>query len=333
MIIAGVEIIACPHCKLFYQKPIIASFNTFGAEYYSDGYVDGLMIPKFVSMVKCRKCNAFFSTKEAVKIGEMIQDEDSEIFPAEWKKAIKLQDYKIKIKELEEALDSEFCNNRKTEIEVRTMLLQSYNHAWRHEFNLNNSHLEHPGFVENIRRLLDLHKDGASQESFLYFAELYREMGEFDSCIQLLDEMKTDKKNLIDAKENIYSHAKLKDARVINFSATAVKREYKCNDCGHSLILFDLDKLPTLQDYKYFRCKTENRVFNAPVKKRNPAPYYSSNIFRRLFRSEKFYREYIPIRQIICPYCNGKNTEPFSLSQKCIQCNKGNYKPAKWFEN
>lgn len=333
MTVAGFEIIACPACRELYKQPIIMSFNTFFAIYYSDGYMDGAGIPNFTPVIKCRNCAKFFKRQEAEKIGEILYDEGWDSYPAEWQNAIDIDSCQLTEEELEEALNNGFCTNEETETTLRYHLLHAYNHAWRKLKSYGkNEQLEHAGFMANCNRLLDLLEKSSEPEQELLIADLYRQTGNFEKCLDILErignKLKDEKRQRL---EQIYSQAKMRDAKVINFNVTAVKKEFRCNQCGHSLILFDHDRLLKFMDYRYFICKPENRVFNAAMKKINQEPYHSSGLLNRLFRRRRTWKEFVPAGKIHCPHCKSGRVEPFTTSQKCMQCGTGSYKTVKWF--
>ena len=332
MTVAGFDIIACPSCRELYKQPIIMSYNTFFASYYSDGYMDGAGIPNFTPVIKCRNCAKFFKRQDAEKIGEMLYDEGLDSYPAEWQNAIDIDSCQLTAEELEEALQTDLCENRENELTMRTLLLERYNDVYRNTMSRSNYQLQRPEFINNIKRLLEITERDDKPEGQLMMAELHREVGEFDACLKILDGLDAgEKRNIREMKEKIYSQAKIGDAGVINFSITAIKKEFRCNKCSHSLILFDLNKLITLSKYKYFRCITENIVFNAPTMEKNPEPAFYESPLKRIFVFWKTYREYIPVKQISCSQCGGTHVESFRPMQKCLQCGKGKYKPVQWF--
>lgn len=334
MTILGEEIIACSHCGKAYRQPIIGSFNTFLATFYSDGYLEGSGIPNFVPVVKCAKCSAFFLRHKAQVIGEMMEGEDKEQYPKEWKNAANLREYRITAPELEEALSSDFGREGKNEYTLRYQLLHAYNHAWRNrEAPSKGNQLENAGFMANAVRLIDMLEKKEDPDQLLFIADLYRQTGNFEKCLSILEGMwnlpKGEKRKQL---EQIYSQAKIKDPMVLDFDFTAVKKEYSCSRCGESIFLFDLDKIISSLDFRHFRCIPENRVFNASMLKSNPLPYYSSSIFKRLFRRKKAWQQFVPAGKIHCPHCKTDRVEPFSTSQKCIYCGKGRYRAVKWFQ-
>jgi hypothetical protein len=62
----------------------------------------------------------------------------------------------------------------------------------------------------------------------------------------------------------------VKDVKVFNIDNIGIKMEYKCSICNDSMILPDLKKLDNGPEHKHFRCKRDNKVFDAPLKMVNP---------------------------------------------------------------
>jgi len=332
MTIAGYEILNCPFCTQTYKKIVIASFNTFDIKPYSDGYVDG-NIPQshFPSVIKCinKKCGQFFTLKEPKVIAEIGKDEyDTE----EWKQAQHLSSYKIEISELYEALVNDFCNNPENEKTVRLLLLRKLNDIFRENRKYQLSEIEAKNYISNIDKLIRFSQDDLSASGKIFLAELYREKGDFNSCIEILNTVTSEDENEKIVKEKVYSQAKVRDNKVFNLHLAAPKKEYQCNKCGHNIILFDLTKMNSNSKYQHYKCNNDKTIFNAHSKERNPKPYYKLNFFQKLFKLKKPYEHMTTRENIPCPSCTKSNVEIFNPdAQKCVQCGNGNYKSVKWF--
>ena len=334
MTITGDKIVACPRCASVYKNHIIGSYNTFGAIPYSDGHTEGIL-PNFISVIKCHNttCNFFFQLNDAKVLGEILKDDTKESFPDNWVTATTLYNYRIERAELEEALETEFSSNRSNEILVRTLLLRRFNDAFREDRTWQLSENDKIKFENNLDRLIELNKTEKSDTAQLFLAELYRERGDFASCIELLKKIKNKAGSANKVKEKIYSQAKVKDAVVFNLYHAVVKIEYQCNSCNESVILFDLAKLDTKMDYQYFRCQTENIIFSAPFQMENPEEFYELTFWQKLFTSKKSYEALISCKDVICTQCNTSNVNQFNPKKdSCIQCKSGNYQPIKWFD-
>ena len=331
MKISGYEIISCPYCSQLYRNQIIASYNTFDSSYFSDGYLEGPFIPNMPSIIKCvdKNCGKFFNIQET-KI--MAKVDYQKYVTSEWKHAFYLAGYKIGIKELEEALAIGFCKDEQDEINVRIRLLRRYNDFFRQDKNYKFPSEKKEAFLRNIDRLIELHENESTTGAKLFLAELYREKSDLDLCMEILNGITNENEDEKTIKEKIYSQAKIKDDKVFNVKVIVIKKEFRCNNCGDSFILFDLSKMNNSLNYKYYRCRIENRVFNAASKENNPGSYYRLTRLQKLFRIKKPYQDTIPRKNIVCPTCNGTDLEIFNPeNQNCIKCGHGNYDVVKWF--
>ena len=168
--------------------------------------------------------------------------------------------------------------------------------------------------VQNIDRIIELAKETSLEIDALLLAELYREKGDFNSCIQLLKGINGGKEYYQSIKEKVYSQAMVKDDKVFDISAVGIKMEYKCNNCEDSLVLFDLSKHKSKLEYKHYICKIENRVFNSQSKIRN-----SEGVL-------------VKKKEIVCPCCDAILVEEFHAeTDNCIKCSIGKYNSVVWF--
>ena len=327
------EITPCPHCAKLYKKRAIVSYNTFGATIFSDGHVDG-MIPNFVSIIKCSNetCSKFFDLVEQEAIGEISKDEFGKTNNEEWVNATEITNYVIETKSLEDALKTDFIKNVKNEIKVRTLLLRRYNNKFRENRKNTFSEQELILFTSNAKRLIELLKNSFTTNELLFLAELQREIGDFDASINTICNIKNENTNEKVIKEKVFSQAKLKDSIVFNVNMVAIKMEYQCISCNHTLVLFDLEKINNTLDYKHYRCKDENIIFSAASKSRNQNEFYKLNLFQKTFKTKIPYQEILINKEIYCPNCNKSETELFNPEKdKCISCKEGHYIKVKWF--
>lgn len=333
MTIAGFEIVECPHCQELYKKRIIGSFGTYGADFYSDGHIGSSFIPESLNIIKCinKACGKFFRIKEARVIAEL---QNNDFNNPQWKDTHYLAGYKISAAELEEALEKGFCQSEGEEMQIRIMLLKRYNDWVRSDKRLDFPPDEKRKHLANIDKLLEMAiEDLSNINRMLFRAELYREKGDFDSCIQTLQKVKTDDENQVRQMQKLFSQAKVKDDRVAILSQIAIKKEYQCNQCGNDLILFDLSKLNSPYAYKHYRCKRENIVFSAPSKEDNPEEPYHLNFWQKSLRTKTPFERFIQRDKVYCTSCSKIDTEPFNPDEeKCIACHSGSYVPVKWFD-
>jgi hypothetical protein len=235
---------------------------------------------------------------------------------------------------MEEALEQGFCRSAEEELKIRTLLHIRYNDWVRSDRSLNFPPDVKAKFLANIEKLLELIPEApATISRMLFRAELYREKGDFNNCIQSLKGLKIDDEDMVRNIQKIFSQAKVKDDRVVNLGDVAIKKEYQCDQCEKSLIVFDLDKLDSPYEYRHYWCKNENKIFNAPSKKDNPKRA-DQHAFEEIKIPVKTpYERYLPREQVYCFSCSKFDTELFNPEQqKCIECHEGSYVPVKWFD-
>ena len=64
------HVVRCPSCGQLGTYPSIASGNTFGAVYYTDGRRVAPMLPVTPSVVRCGGCSGVFWLESATEVGE-----------------------------------------------------------------------------------------------------------------------------------------------------------------------------------------------------------------------------------------------------------------------
>lgn len=331
MTIAGYKILACPFCLELYKKRIYSSVNNFNSSWYSDGEIAKGLTTDELGIIKCvnEDCSKFFKIDES----EIIEEYDFKMGVVnKYDNAHSLDNYKLGTIELNELLDINHYKDVKEELIIRTILLRRYNDIYRQDSEKELSLKEKLSFNSNCERLIELLEEENTIDSKLFLAEIYREIGCFAECFNVLNAIKNEDVYDNMFKEKIFSQAKLKDNKVFVVESTAIKKEYRCNSCGESLILFNNDKNKSVVDYKYYICKTENKVFDAPSKERNPINFYRLSFWQKLFKTKIAYEPYIQRKHITCKFCNSSNVDEFCPeTQKCVNCGEGAYSSVKWF--
>jgi len=337
MRILGFDILTCPVCSQLYKKQIIASSNSIGSSYFSDSYIEGPFLPSQPTIIKCinENCGQFLQINKLKKIASIDYDDEDVYKHNAWKTAYDLEDYRMKIKDLLECLEKDICKTIDNEIDIRTQLLWRFNDNFRKYENFNFLEYDKIHFKFNNKRLIEIKKDKTEVRDKLFLAELYREIADFESCIRVLNEINNENHNEKTLKEKIYSQAKIKNDIVFNIDKIAIKKEYKCNYCGESLILFDLEKIiDNPLQYRHFICIKDKIVFNASLKVQNPVTEYRLNKLQKIFKLKKPHERFIDNPALRCPVCKNRDIVEFKPEQqKCIKCGIGNYETIKWFNN
>ena len=195
-------IISCPHCGLHAKKQTLISFNTFGAQLWSDAKQIAPMKPESPSLVLCRKCDQFYWVKDAKKIAEVSNDSElkNKWCEAEFIEFPTFHQYFIALESID---DEKF---------IRVRIWWSFNDYFRNKQDdqitpemeqLNN---------ENLTALLKI-LDESDINELLMKAEVYRNLMQFDASFKLLNGMKDP--NLDWVKEKILTEINNLNNRVI----------------------------------------------------------------------------------------------------------------------
>jgi hypothetical protein len=174
------HVIRCPLCSQLGKYPTIASGNTFGAVYYTDGKRIAPMLPATPSVVRCGFCHGTFWREAAAEVGQFMEQREE---PAEvdesWLKAGYLDepDEGEYLAALERLISS-------TPAEERSIRL----FAWwrgndRHRGPLTAPATDNPELTnrrhDNMRALLPLLAT-AEWADLILRAEVLRQLGEFE---------------------------------------------------------------------------------------------------------------------------------------------------------
>jgi hypothetical protein len=172
-------IISCPHCGQYAKKQTLISFNTFGAQLWSDAKRITPMKPEFPSLVLCTKCDQFYWVKDARKIAEIKNS-------AELKEKycnvefIEFPTFHQYFKALETIPDEKF---------IRIRIWWSYNDYSRNGKEKDISQDMQDLNTKNLLALLKL-LDESDQNDLLMKAEILRNLVWFDESKLLLDRIR-----------------------------------------------------------------------------------------------------------------------------------------------
>lgn len=169
----------CNKCGGEYSERTISSGNTFGADFWSDGFSIAPMLPENHFLVKCPHCKNI-SWKEADKILKELELHDPEF--EKWYKPEYLlpeaEDFLYALK------DEKINTNSEREIYFRIKFWHFSNRKFRGGKNKDQNFLQIE--IDNLMKiikLLDLEDEGER----LIVAEIYRELSYFDESLKLLD--------------------------------------------------------------------------------------------------------------------------------------------------
>jgi hypothetical protein len=174
-----IEIRQCPSCGCEFTAWAVNSCNTFGAKFYTDGFVKGPMYDEGRLVLICPGCRKYF-WREDVPTLDSIRDRD--YFLDSEKKSLAGAGW-IQGHHFEDMVRQSFWRNPEEEKYIRIRAWWSSNSPNRdgpsQEFRLSTEQ------EENLRRLLEL-LDADDPNESLMKAEIFRELGQFDECLKLL---------------------------------------------------------------------------------------------------------------------------------------------------
>ena len=177
-----IEVRECPNCGCEFWALAVGSCNTFGAKWYTDGFVHGPMYDEGSAVLACPKCNAYLwredvPTRESMRDSEYFQDPERRSLPEA------TQVYSC---DHENLLRQKSWNNPTQEKYIRIRVWWSFNAVYRHGHG---EDFDMPAEQEeNLRRLLQL-MDTNKEDSFVMQAEILRELGQFDECLEAADQV------------------------------------------------------------------------------------------------------------------------------------------------
>lgn len=166
------------------KQRTIASGNNFGARYWTDGKVDAPMLPDTPMVVVCPHCQKVDWLKNLVEVGEI---------PGPRGFGVPLPEYDLTFHE-HPFFDVPTGDDYLGFLESTELIHdQEFYLRWTYWHLMNDARRKSSALlplgideVENLQRLLVLIKS-PSESSRLTIAEIYRELGDFSSCEQMLD--------------------------------------------------------------------------------------------------------------------------------------------------
>ena len=195
----------CPQCDSLISVGSLMSGNTFGAKLYSDGRLVAPRMPEFPKITRCSKCKTIFWISKAKKIDQRgfgIADllegtlEDQKYQNSQTARFLSLQQYIL-------ALEIPICTSFEDEFYIRKRLWWYFNDKardgkirtklWWHFIDMLRN--RKPLFIfkfncqrwsENINRLMEL-LDSEDVNQRIMIAELNRNLGNFEKCMDLLN--------------------------------------------------------------------------------------------------------------------------------------------------
>jgi hypothetical protein len=173
----------------------LRSGNTIGAKIYSDSKRIAPMLPEFPAITKCNKCQKIFWVSEAKKIGSY--EFNVPFDHKEWEDVQRVSF--LSYLEYYSVLNTNLIRSKSDEIFIRTRILWEYNDSYRKGRTTHESEEGKMIKKENIEVLLAL-LDKTNENQKLFMAELYRNIGQFEESLALLNTINNEKLNRIKAR-------------------------------------------------------------------------------------------------------------------------------------
>jgi hypothetical protein len=161
------------------------SGNTCGATLFSDGKQIAPMLPEFPNLTKCKKCDTILWLSEMKEIGTY-DSWDEECNP-KWENADRAEF--LNIADLFRSLELDTVkNDKEKEKVVRHRIWWTYNNRIRAGKELFIQDNDEVLWRQNCQRLIELFDTTDINEKIMT-AELYRNLGEFDVCLKLINSL------------------------------------------------------------------------------------------------------------------------------------------------
>jgi hypothetical protein len=175
-------VIACPHCDHLARQDTLASGNTLGARYWSDGAMFAPMLPEVPSVTRCDGCGGYYWIEDAREIGRLASP--SAEAPREWRQAGVVR--ALAGDDWLDAVARGAAGTAERELYLRLHAWWAANDPYRVE---GAAEADAPDFApqvtENLLRLSAL-VPADDDENRLLKAEIARELGHFADAIALL---------------------------------------------------------------------------------------------------------------------------------------------------
>lgn len=183
------------------------SGNNIGAKLYSDGKTIAPMLPEFPDLTKCKRCDNIFWLSKLEKIGtyEWWDHETPMWLKADRAEFLGIDDYF-------KAIDIGVAENELEEFFIRQGIWHAYNDRIRNGENLFVDVNDEIKWNENCHKLISF-LDLSDLNQRIMIAELKRNLGDFDSCLDIIK--KIDNNNLNWLKEKFIRECELKNKYVI----------------------------------------------------------------------------------------------------------------------
>lgn len=176
-----IEIATCPGCKTKLAVWGVASRNTIGAKFFTDGFVDGPMYDESGALLACPTCGTVFwradmSISSSLSDTEFFRNADNRALPTA---------HKPKLASYPALAERSPWRTAEEEKYVRMRAWWAWNDDRRRDPSASESPLPRQATV-NCERLLEI-LVGTDDDQTIMRAEICRELGRFQECLTQLD--------------------------------------------------------------------------------------------------------------------------------------------------
>ena len=232
----------CPACGNYYYGSGVRSYNTFGATVFSDGYSRACYNPFWLT--RCPRCKQFFAkehlfklpravesdfrTAGLLRLTEKTQDQERRGFFEQMLKQ-KLEEEKLygrldgyfteeetKIDFIHKAIkQGQYFPITVAEWEKPLFKVRLHKDLW-HEYNMHRDKISDEVYLKLCGEIIDMleGKERLTPEDILTLAELYRNIGEFEKCILILNGSEK-KKGLAEFADAIRMEAEKNNSKTV----------------------------------------------------------------------------------------------------------------------
>lgn len=188
-------LLKCPKCSKMFCIGSVLSKNNFMSILYSDGKEVGPMMREFPSIIKCNGCSSFFWTYDH-KITE--EDYKKDKIKQYWDEAEAVNF--LTLEELFECLKSDAIRTKKEEFSIRHRIWWTYNDRGREGNELFSDKADETSYRENILQMIQLMNLHVFKFQLITVAEMSRNIGDFESCLLILDDVRDKSLNWVKDK-------------------------------------------------------------------------------------------------------------------------------------
>lgn len=199
MLPGPIIIFTCPKCNAPMRRGSLQSGNACLAKYWTDGKREAPMLPEFPSVTKCKACKNFFWIEDTKTIGAIPYfHRNKPDYPDDWRNAPRIDE--LTIDEYNEAANLGIGNTIYREIHLRLRLWWLINDIGRGKKITRLTNKLKALKKENLEKLGAL-LDERKTEQKIMKAEIYRELGHFNTALKLLKTIPDDSKHIVQQLE------------------------------------------------------------------------------------------------------------------------------------